>query len=152
MYAVVTNNVQISVLRTSKICGFSLLFCFFSWRITALQGGLCHTSTWISHIYIYIYICICICICICIFSLEPLPAPTIPPLQVVTGRQPRSLCYTAASRQLICFTHEECIYMCVNATFSISPSLSFPHCVRKSILFVCISISSLWIGSSVLFS
>ena len=29
--------------------------------------------------------------------------------------------------------------MCFNATLSICPALSFPHCVHKSVLYVCIS-------------
>ena len=40
----------------------------------------------------------------------------------------------------------------VNATFSVGPTLAFPHCVHKSVLCICISVPSLQIGSSVLFS
>ena len=42
----------------------------------------------------------------------------------------------------VCFTH---------TTFSVFPTLSFFYCVHKSILYVCVSIPSLQIGSSVLF-
>ena len=42
--------------------------------------------------------------------------------------------------------------MYVNATFSICPALSFSHCVHTSILYICVSILSLQIGSSVLLS
>ena len=50
--------------------------------------------------------------------------------------------------ELLNFT--ECIY--VIATLSVHPTLSFPQCIHKSILYVCVSISSLQIGSSVPFS
>ena len=42
-----------------------------------------------------------------------------------------------------------CIY--INVTFSIRPSLFIPCSVHKPILYVCISISALQIGSSVPF-
>ena len=107
MYTVVTNNVQISVLRTSKICGFSFMFCFFNWRITALQCGLCRTSTWISHIYI------------CIFSLSShSPQPTIPPLQVVTGRQPALPVLHSSFPPVHLFYTREYIYVCVSMLLS----------------------------------
>ena len=39
----------------------------------------------------------------------------------------------------------------VDATFSIRTTLSFPHCVYKSVSYICISIASLQIGSSAQF-
>ena len=39
--------------------------------------------------------------------------------------------------------------MYVKATFSISPNLSFPDCVHKSVLYICVSIPAIEIGSSV---
>jgi len=54
-----------------------------------------------------------------------------------------SLCYTAASHWL--FHRYLCIY--VNTTFSIRPTLSFPRCVHKSFLYICVSIPALQIGS-----
>ena len=56
------------------------------------------------------------------------------------------LCYTAASHELSVLH----MIVYVNATLPIRPTLSFPRCV-KSILYVCVSIPSLQIGSSVLF-
>ena len=47
-----------------------------------------------------------------------------------------------------CYTWH-CIY--ADATFSIHPTLSFSHCVYKSILYICISIPSLQIGSLIPF-
>ena len=38
--------------------------------------------------------------------------------------------------------------MCFSANLSICPTLSFPHCVPKSVLYACVSIASLQIGSS----
>ena len=43
----------------------------------------------------------------------------------------------------------QCI--CFHATVSIHPTLFFPCCAHKSVLYVCISIPALQIGSSVLF-
>ena len=41
--------------------------------------------------------------------------------------------------------------VCFNATLSIRPTLFFPHCVHKSVLYICISITVLQIGSSLPF-
>ena len=46
-----------------------------------------------------------------------------------------SLCSTAASHKL-CILHMGCIY--VNATLSVYPILSFPLCVYKSVLYLCL--------------
>ena len=54
-----------------------------------------------------------------------------------------SLCYTAASHQLSVLH----VIMYLNATLSICPILSFPHCVHKSFLYVSIYIPALQIGS-----
>ena len=40
-------------------------------------------------------------------------------------------------------------WKCFNAPLSIHPTLSFPHCAHKSVLYVCVSIAALQIGSSV---
>ncbi|CAI9178473.1 unnamed protein product [Rangifer tarandus platyrhynchus] len=42
-----------------------------------------------------------------------------------------------------------CIYF--NAPLSVCPTLSFPRCVRKCVLYVCVSIPALSVGSLVLF-
>ena len=42
-------------------------------------------------------------------------------------------------------------YIYVSATFSIHPALSFPCYVHKSVLYICVSISSLKTSSSLLF-
>ena len=80
---------------------------------------------------LYVYIC-------------PLP-PTPPthPARVSRRTELSSLCYIAASHWL--FYTRECIY--VNATLSIHPP-SFPHCVHVSVLYMCVSVPALQIGSS----
>jgi len=40
----------------------------------------------------------------------------------------------------------------VNATLSIPPTLSFPYCVYRSLLYICVSIPALQMGPSVPFS
>ena len=83
-----------------------------------------------------------------------------------------SLCYTVTSHQLstlhmvvyicICIytlsmyiSYQSIIYLSISIsiynTFSINPTLSFPYCVPKSILYICVSIPPLQIGSSVPF-
>ena len=42
-------------------------------------------------------------------------------------------------------------WSCVNAVLSIRPTLSFPHCVHRFVLYICVSVPSLQIASSVLF-
>ena len=57
-------------------------------------------------------------------------------------------CYIATSHQLSIYSWQ-CIR--VDATFSIHPTLSLPNCVHKPTLYICRSIPSLQIGSSVPF-
>ena len=75
----------------------------------------------------------------------PSPLPCHPSRSSQSSRL-GSLCYTAASHEL------SALHMIayVNATLPIRPTLSLPRCV-KSILYVCVSIPSLQIGSSALF-
>jgi len=40
-------------------------------------------------------------------------------------------------------------WKCFNAPLSIRPTLSFPHCAHKSVLYVCVSVAALQIGSSI---
>ena len=58
-----------------------------------------------------------------------------------------SLFYRANSPRLSVL-HMECIYC--HVILSIHPTLSFPHCVHKSVHFVCVSTAALQIGPSVL--
>ena len=45
------------------------------------------------------------------------------------------------------FSAWQCTYVC--ATFSICSTLSPPHCVYEFILYICVSVPSLQIGSSI---
>ena len=113
---------------------------FFNWRKTALQrcDGFCCTRMHIRHSHIYIP------------SLLSLPLlsssyPSRPSQRTRLG----SLCYVAASHQLSIL--HMVVYIYINATFSICPTLSFPHCVHKFPLCICVSNPSLQIGSSISF-
>ena len=70
-------------------------------------------------------------LCVCIHSLlhEPPSHPTPP------GHQSSDLsCLLNRNFLLaVCFTHDS---MCVSMLLSIHPTLSFPHCVHKSILYI----------------
>ena len=59
------------------------------------------------------------------------------------------LCCTATFHQLSILHRTVCMY--VDATFSIHPTVSLPHYVHKSIHYICVSVPSLQIGSSVQF-
>lgn len=102
-------------------CIFNL---FFNWRKITLQCCVCFccTTMQISHNYVYI-----------------LSLLSFLPRRSSQSSRLRSLCYIVISHQL------SILYMImyiVNATFSIHPTL-LPHCVYKSVLYICISITSL---------
>ena len=111
------------IFRSPSSEGFFLYF--FNWRKLTLQCwvGFCHTTMRISHNYTYIP---------SLLSLPPLP-PSL------TSRPSQStwlgsLCFTATSHQL--FILHMIVYIYINPTFSICPTLSFPHYVHHSILYV----------------
>ena len=98
----------------------------------------------VNQLYVYIYPRIPF-----LFSL--LPTLLIPPLQVVQSMELISLCYAAASHQpstlhLVVYTCP-----CYSLTSSQLPSPHPPTRVLKSILYVCVFIPALPLGSSVLF-
>ena len=78
---------------------------------------------------------------------EPPPHPRPHPTPLGCHRAPAwaPRIRTAAAHWL--FYTRYCIY--VSNTFLIHPTLSFPHCVHKSVHYACVSIPALKIGSSV---
>ena len=71
-----------------------------------------------------------------------------PPLYIVTKCTLGPLYYLAVFTSCLFYTWQ-CIY--VSATLPIHLILTFPHCVYKSVLYVCISVHALQMGSSLLF-
>lgn len=127
-----------------KMCFFNL---FFNWKKIALQCwvGFCHTTTWISYDFIYIKSYTHTHTHCPSWSSFPLSHPTFSRSSECHAGLPMS---QSSFSLAICFTYDS---ICVYATFSIHPTLSFPCCVDKSVLYICITIPSLQIGSSVLF-
>ena len=116
---------------------YILFIIIFKWRMITLWCcvGFCHISTWISHRY----------------TLFPpfwtsLPSPIYPiPLDCQSTRM-SSLCYTATSH-LPSILH---MVICMFPYYlSIHPTLYFPHCVHKSVLYVCVSTAALQTVSSI---
>ena len=77
--------------------------------------------------------------------LEPLSPPSHPS-RSPESTWPSSPCYTAASH---CFTHDS---ICVSVHLSVHPIPSFPCCVHKALLQVCVHVPALQMGSSGPFS
>ena len=107
---------------------------YFNWKIVSLQycGGLCHTSTWISHRH----------------TCDPPTSCSTPSFQVVTEHQLWVPCIIRQTPTGYLFYIQYCI--CFSATLSNHPTLYFSHCVQKSVLYVCVSFTALPIGSLVL--
>ena len=51
----------------------------------------------------------------------------------------------------LCFTHDSEYMSVLFFSLSVCPTLSFPCCVHKSVLYICLSITSLQIDSSISF-
>ena len=128
----------------TMIFKYILFFFFefiFSRRIIVLQCcvGFCHMTSWISHKFVCVYILTYIP-----FLLNLPPTPTSQYHHRAPGWAP---CVTQQSFPLaIYFTQGHYSF---NTTLSFQPTLSFPHCVHKSIRYICISMPALQMGSSV---
>ena len=111
---------------------FLNLFIYFNWRVITFQycGGLCHTSTWISHG------------CTCV--PHPEPSSQHPPHPVSSFECPASCTELVL---VIYFTYGNIHF---NAILSYHPTLAFFHIVQKSVLYICVSFAALHIGSSLL--
>ena len=120
-----------------KAVSFLILF-FFNWRIIALQHcvGFFHTLTWISHMSPHFWM--------------SFPSPTSShPSRLLQNPSLSSLSHAANSHWT------SILHMIVYIPMLLSPlvphSLSYPHPqIHKSVLYVCVSISALQIGSPVL--
>ena len=135
-------------LLTASVSKFSVhnnaykeTICIFNWRMIVLQccGGLCSTSTWISHHYIYTYISPP--------SWASLPPPhpsTLHTGPLCTQQLPvlpmGSLCHTPPPTGYLFY-----IWQCLFATLSVCPTLSSTvssSVDTVSILYIWISVSS----------
>ena len=110
---------------------------FFNWRIIALQHcvSFCHTSTWISHKYTYVP------------SLLNLPPAS---QGCHRAPSPSSLHHIPTNSHQIPTANSHwlsVLYMVMDMfqCYFFNSSLSCPHCVHKSVLYVCVSIASLQI-------
>ena len=80
----------------------------------------------------------------CIPSLLSLPPPSSHPSRSSPSWAPCAVQQLPAA----CLSYtRSCIY--VSSTLSVCPTLFFPACAHKSVLYICVCIPALWIGSSV---
>ena len=79
-----------------------------------------------------------------LLNLPPISHP-IPPPRESQSSGLSSLYHRATFPLAICITQGKVYF---HASLSIRPSLSFPYCVCKCILYACISIAALQLGSS----
>ena len=89
-----------------------------------------------NHLYVYLY--------------PLLDTPPTAPIHQSKSPQSTKLCslhYTAGSHPLF-YTWQ---WTCVNPNLPVYPTLSFLPCVHTSVLYICVSILALQIGSSVPF-
>ena len=117
--------------------GIFFSFIFISWRLMTLQycSGFCHTLTWISHG----------------FTCVPHPDP---PSRLLP--HPIRLGLPSAPAMSTCLMHPTWAgdlfhpwqYTCYSAILSEYPTLAFSHRVQKSVLYICVFFSVLYIGLS----
>ena len=128
------STLSVSLLLSQPL---SLFFFLISWRLITLQycSGFCHTLTWIS----LGYTCI--------------PHPN-PPSHLPLHPIPLGL--PSAPGPSTCLMHPTWagdlfhlrLYICFNAVLLKHPALAFSHRVQKSVLYICVSFSVLYIGLS----
>ena len=116
---------------------FFFSFIFISWRLITLQycSGFCHTLTWISH------------------GVTCVPHPD-PPFHFPP--HPIPLGFPSTPGPSTCLMHPTWAgglfhswqYTCFNAILSDHPTLAFSHRVPRSVLYICVSFSVLYIGLS----
>ena len=109
---------------------------YFNWRLITLQycSGFCHTMTWIS------------LGCTCVPHREsPSLSLPIPSLRVVPVHQPWAPCLMHQTWTGDLF--HIWWYTCFSTILSNHPTLAFSHRVQKSVLYTCVSLAALHIGS-----
>ena len=114
-----------------------LLF-IFNWRITALQYcvSFCHTPTWFSHRYAYVFICLTL----------PLPTPSHPSRLSQSPRLSSLSQFRKFPLSTLYMVVDILPCYCLHSSQPLLVPLS-PH-AHESVLYVCISIAALQIGSS----
>ena len=122
---------------------FSITFLFFKhlyWSIIALQCcvSCCSITKWISYMYTYIPISPPSCI--------SLPHSISHPSRWTQSTELISLCYAAASHQLAIL--HLVLYICPCHSLTSSQLTLPPPCVLRSILYLCVFIPVLPLGSS----
>ena len=123
------------VITRKNISFFHLLF-FIS--IIQCCISFCCTTMWISSMYTHIPSC-----------LDPPPRPPIPPIQVITELWAELPALYSSFSQLSVL--HLVVYICYSYSLIPSHSPPCPPHVHLSILYICISIPALQIGSPVLF-
>ena len=117
---------------------FFFNLCICNWRMIAAQYcvAFCPALAWISHRYTYVP------------SLWRLPPASrlAPRLWAVTERWVELPASHSVCTLAVYSTYGDTGF---SVTLSIHPTLSFPHCVHKCVLYVCVSIAVLQTGSSV---
>ena len=126
-------------------CCFCLLKkIVFNWRIIALKYcvGFCHTQTKISHKYTYVPP----------YWTSLLPPTPSHPYRLSQSPSLRSLSHMATSHCLSVLDVVVYMFLCysLHSSHPLLPPHPHPSPVCKSVLYVCITIAALKIGSSVL--
>ena len=135
------------------------------------EGGALSSDDWLSLLllllFLYLYwsiIALRWCVSFCVQQSEsaicihispyplPLEPPSHPPYPTPLGGH-KAPSRSPCAMQLLPTSHPFYIWWCiyVHATLSLRPSLPFPPCVLKSLLYICVFIPVLPLGSSVPF-
>ena len=77
-------------------------------------------------------------------GIAPSYHPTLPPSKSSQRTKPRSLFFTAGSHQLSVLHMG--VYVC-QSSLPVCPTLLLPHWAHMAIIYVCVSITALKIGS-----
>ena len=141
LYIVLYKEISIPLWSLPPPTEFFFVFWHLYWSIIALQWcvSCCCTTKWISYTYTYI-------------PISPPSWASLTPSLSHPSRSSQSielisLCYAAASHYLSILHLAVYICQCYSLT---SSQLPLPHCVLKSIRYICVFIPALPLGSSIL--